>query len=285
MEMVLQVSGLNKSYGDFALQNVSFSVPEGCITGLIGANGAGKSTTLRAILGLTQCDGGDIQAFGLHAATDAQQMKDRIGVVLDHGCFYEELTAQEMKSVIAPAYSTWCEVDFQRYMERFSLSPKQRIQTMSTGMKMKFALALALSHKAELLIMDEPTSGLDPLVRRQFLDVLRDFMESGGRGVLFSTHITSDLDKVADVLVMIDHGHILFQEEKDALMEQYRIVKGDCALLNDDLRRLFVVLSESAFGFSGLTNRADEMAAQIPGLVVERPTIEDIMLAHLEGGE
>ena len=284
METVLQVTEMCKTFGGFSLDNVSFSIPEGCITGFIGANGAGKTTTLRAILGLTQRDSGSVQIFGMDAAAHAQEVKDRIGVVLDHGCFYEELTLQEMKSVVAPAYSTWREEDFRYYMERFALQPKQRIQTLSTGMKMKFALALALSHQAELLIMDEPTSGLDPLVRRQFLDLLREYMEKGGRGVLFSTHITLDLDKVADMLVMIDHGKILFQEEKDALLEKYRIVKGDRVMLTDAVRQKFMTLEETAFGFSGLTSHAEELMAAFPDLVVERPTIEDIMLGHIKGG-
>lgn len=132
--------------------------------------------------------------------------------------------------------------------------------------------------------MDEPTSGLDPLVRRQFLDLLREYMEKGGRGVLFSTHITLDLDKVADMLVMIDHGKILFQEEKDALLEKYRIVKGDRVMLTDAVRQKFMTLEETAFGFSGLTSHAEELMAAFPDLVVERPTIEDIMLGHIKGG-
>ncbi len=186
---------------------------------------------------------------------DAKQIKNRIGVVLDDGCFYDELSLSEMKSIISSAYTTWSEQDFKRYMDMFSLEPRQKISTLfSKGMKMKYALALALSHNAELLIMDEPTSGLDPLIRSQLLEVLTNYMENGGKGVFFSTHITSDLDKIADMLIMINNGRIVFQEEKDFLLDNYRIVKGDVKLLTDDMRKLFFSVTETTFGFTGIRN-------------------------------
>ncbi len=285
MDLVLNVSGLNKSYGDFSLRDVTFSIPEGCITGLIGINGAGKTTTLRTILGLTSRESGHIQFFGMDIEKQEQQIKDRIGIVLDDGCFYDELSLNEMKNVIAPAYTSWCEQDFKNYLEQFSLNPKQKISTLSKGMKMKYALALALSHKAELLIMDEPTSGLDPLIRIQLLKILTDYMDNGGKGVFFSTHITSDLDKIADMLIMIDNGRIVFQEEKDSLLDSYRIVKGDIRILNTDTRKLFVSTSETTFGFTGITKQISEVQKRIPDIIIERPTIEDIMLGSIEGGK
>lgn len=215
MNDILTVNGLNKSYGDFSLKDVTFSLPEGCITGFIGVNGAGKTTTLRSLLGLTNKLSGNIQFFGLDMDKNERQIKDRIGIVLDDGCFYEELSLAEMKGIISSAYTSWSEQDFKRYMDMFSLDLKQKINTLSKGMKMKYALALALSHNAELLIMDEPTSGLDPLIRSQLLKILTEYMGNGGKGVFFSTHITSDLDKIADMLIMIDNGRIVFQEEKD----------------------------------------------------------------------
>lgn len=167
MDNILEVSGINKSYDDFSLKDISFYLPEGCITGFVGINGAGKTTTLRSILGLTNNVSGKINFFGMDIKGNESEIKDRIGIVLDDGCFYDELTISEMKSIIAPAYKNWCEQDFIDYLERFELNPKQKINTLSKGMRMKYALALSLSHKAELLIMDEPTSGLDPLVRSQ----------------------------------------------------------------------------------------------------------------------
>lgn len=283
MNDILRVENLNKSYKDFSLTDVTFSLPEGCITGFIGINGAGKTTTLRTILGLTKKASGNIQIFGLDMEKDAKQIKNRIGVVLDDGCFYDELSLSEMKSIISSAYTTWSEQDFKRYMDMFSLEPRQKISTLSKGMKMKYALALALSHNAELLIMDEPTSGLDPLIRSQLLKVLTNYMENGGKGVFFSTHITSDLDKIADMLIMINNGRIVFQEEKDFLLDNYRIVKGDVKLLTDDMRKLFFSVTETTFGFTGITKYAAEVQSFLSDAIIERPTIEDIMLANIGG--
>lgn len=285
MNDILTVEGLNKSYGDFSLKDVTFSLPEGCITGFIGVNGAGKTTTLRTLLGLTGKLSGNIRFFGLDMDGNERRIKDRIGIVLDDGGFYEELSLSEMKGIIASAYTSWSEQDFKRYMDLFSLDPRQKISTLSKGMKMKYALALALSHHAELLIMDEPTSGLDPFIRSQLLKTLTEYMENGGKGVFFSTHITSDLDKIADMLIMIDSGRIIFQEEKDALLDTYRIVKGDRRSLTTGIRRLFLSIAETDFGFTGITKQVSEVRSYIPDVMVERPTIEEIMLGHIGGGK
>ena len=282
MDNILEVSGLNKRYGDFALKDLSFYLPDGCITGFVGVNGAGKTTTLRSILGLTNKVSGNINFFGMNMDGNESKIKDRIGIVLDEGGFYDELTLSEMKNVIAPAYRNWCEQDFIDYMEQFSLNPKQKINTLSKGMRMKYALALALSHKAELLIMDEPTSGLDPLVRSQLLNILKDYMGKGGKGVFFSTHITSDLEKIADMLIMIDGGEIVFQEEKDQLLDSYRIIKGSTEKLNTDTRKYFLNIEESAFGFTGITKQGSDVMEHMQDALTERPTIEDIMLANVE---
>ena len=180
MKNILEISGLNKSYRGFSLHDIAFSLPEGQITGFIGINGAGKTTTLRTMLGLTPKSSGNIRFFGMDMEKHEKQIKERLGVVMDEGGFYEDLTLMEMKSMIAPAYRTWREGEFKSYMERFHLNPKQKINTLSKGMRMQYALALALSHEAELLIMDEPTSGLDPLIRSQLLAILSEYMQGGG---------------------------------------------------------------------------------------------------------
>lgn len=284
MENILEVKRLNKTYQDFSLHDISFSLPEGCITGFIGINGAGKTTTLKSILGLTPKTSGDIRLFGMDMATNEKAIKERIGIVLDDGGFYDELSLSEMKNIVASAYKSWNENEYKAYLERFSLNPKQKIGTLSKGMRMKYALALALSHKAELLIMDEPTSGLDPLIRSQLLDILKEFMDKGGRGVFFSTHITSDLDKVADMLIMIDGGRIVFQEEKDILLDSYRIVKGDIKDLDTDTEKLFMNMDKTVFGFTAITKYADEVRKAMPDSIIERPAIEDIMLCNIKGG-
>jgi len=187
MNDILTVSGLNKSYGDFSLKDVTFSLPEGCITGFIGVNGAGKTTTLRTLLGLTNKLSGKIQFFGLDMDKNEREIKDRIGIVLDGGGFYEELSLGEMKVIISSAYTSWSEQDFKRYMDMFSLDPKQKINSLSKGMRMKYALALALSHNAELLIMDEPTSGLDGTNMRNVSRMIRKLAKMG-RTIIVITH-------------------------------------------------------------------------------------------------
>ena len=285
MENILEVSNLNKSYKNFSLLDASFTLPKGCITGFIGANGAGKTTTIKSILGLTHKDSGSISIFGKDVMENEREIKDRIGVVLDEGCFYDTMTIKEMKSIIAPAYSAWDDNSFNGYMERFSLDPSQKISTLSKGMRMKFSLALALSHNAELLIMDEPTSGLDPLVRNQLLDIMREYMNEGGRSIFFSTHITSDLDKVADMLILIDDGKIVFEEEKDVLIESHHIVKADNKAINEDVLKLFLKTESTGFGFTGLTNKLDEVRKVIPDIIVERVTVKDVMLGYLDEEE
>jgi len=284
MNNVLEVSGLNKSYDEFALSDVSFSLQEECITGFIGINGAGKTTTIRAILGLVMRNSGTIKLFGKDMDKHGPELKNRIGFVLDDGCFYDDLTMKEMKSIIAPAYSSWNERDYKTYMERFTLCPRQKISTLSKGMRMKFALTLALSHQADLLIMDEPTSGLDPLMRSQFINILTDYMKQGGKSVFFSTHITSDLDKIADMIILINNGKILFDEEKDTLIDTHRLVKGDNKDLTAQTRKLFLNIRETGFGFTGITNKLFQVQKSIKDILVERPTIEDIMLGYVEGG-
>ncbi|WP_019419783.1 ABC transporter ATP-binding protein [Paenibacillus sp. OSY-SE] len=281
MNKILEVKGLKKDLGTFSLQDVSFSLLEGCITGFIGLNGAGKTTTIKTILGLVLKDSGSIEFFGKDMNLNERELKNHIGIVFDEGYFYEELTLAEMKSIIAPAYSNWEESVFHKYMEHFGLPLNQKISTLSKGMRMKYAIALALSHHADILIMDEPTSGLDPLVRSELMEILLDFMGNGGKGVFFSSHITSDLEKVADVLILIDKGRIILSEEKDVLLDTHGLVKGEKMALNDQTRELFLTLRETNYGFEGLTNSKHAVRQQMNNVLIEKPTIEDIMLGYV----
>ena len=283
MNNILEVNDLVKRYPAFSLDSVSFSLPEGCVTGFIGANGAGKTTTIRSILNLAHKDAGTIKIFGLDAEEHEKEIKDRIGIIMDGSYFYNDLSMRDMKSIIAPAYSKWSDADYQSYMDKFDLDPKQKISTLSSGMRMKYALVLALSHQAELLIMDEPTSGLDPLVRSQFLEIIKEYMKNGGKGVFFSTHITSDLDKIADMLILINGGKIIFQRNKDDLLDTFRTVKGNTTALNDQNKKLIRGLRVSAFGFTGITDQVPEIKKEMPDVLLEKATIEDIMLVYIGG--
>lgn len=281
MNTILEVQGLSRNLDGFGLRDISFSLPEGCITGFIGINGAGKTTTIKAILGLLLKDSGRIQLFGKDMDNNERELKNRIGIVFDEGYFYEELTMAEMKSIIAPAYSQWDNAVFYKNIERFGLQLNQKISTLSKGMRMKYAIALALSHHADLLIMDEPTSGLDPLIRSEIMDILLEFMNQEGKSVFFSTHITSDLDKIADMLILIDRGGIIFNEEKDRLLETHGLVKGDKRELNEHTRTMFLDLRETDYGFEGLTNNKPAVRRQMSSALIEKPTIEAIMLGYV----
>jgi len=284
MKAVLEVNNLKKELGSFSLEQLTFSLKEGCITGFIGVNGSGKTTTIKTILGLYPKDDGSIKFFGKEIEKNEYEIKNRIGVVLDEGYFYEEMTLKEMKSIIAPAYTNWDESVFLNYINRFNLKLDQKIATLSKGMRMKFAITLALSHHADLLIMDEPTSGLDPLIRNELMEILLDFMEEEGKSVFFSTHITSDLEKVADMLILIDNGEIVFNESKDELLERHALIKGDNSLINEHSTKLFLRLRQTPFGFQGITNKVDQVCEQMKDIIIERPTIEDVMLAYVKEG-
>lgn len=285
MVPILEVTGLKKSYQNFMLRDVSFTVPEDCITGFIGVNGAGKSTTIHSILNLVQKDAGTIQFRGKDISKNEKAFKDKIGVVFDSGCFYEELSLKEMTELISSSYSHWNESAYKQYMDMFSLRPEQIVGTLSKGMKMKYSLTLALSHDAELLIMDEPTSGLDPLMREQFLNILKAYLEPGGRAVFYSTHITADLEKAADMLIMIHNGAIVFEEEKDALLERFKIVKGDTRELSPDMEPLMLHFDKSSYGFTGITDQQEKLKQSGKDLLFERATAEDIMLAYVKESE
>lgn len=281
MRPIIEVQGLCKSLGDFKLNEVSFSLTEGCITGFIGVNGAGKTTTIKLILGLLRRDAGSILFRGKETRLHETDFKNRIGIVLDEGCFYDELTLTEMKSILAPAYTDWDEPMFRSHMDRFRLLPNQKISTLSKGMRMKYSIALALSHHADVLIMDEPASGLDPQVRLELTELLLDFVQEEGKTVFLSTHITSDLDKIADELVLIHRGRILLSEDKDQLLDRHGLVKGDPKELNDRTREMFLSLQETAYGFIGLTDDKNAVRREIRSALIERPTVEDMMLSYI----
>jgi len=279
MEPILEVENLGKKFKNFSLNNISFSLGRGYITGFIGPNGAGKSTTIKLILNLLKRDGGEIKIFGLDNIQHEIEIKNRLGFVFDENYYYEELTVSEMKRAIAPFYRNWDEGTFNRYIKEFNLPAKKKIKELSKGMKMKFSLAMALSHDAELLIMDEPTSGLDPLIRSEFLDILRHLIQDENKSVFFSTHITSDLEKVADYIIMIDDGDIILSTDKDDIVDNYGIVKGGKELLDSEAQKQFISVRENKFGFEGLVRDREQAKRYIKGnIVIDKPSLEDVML-------
>ncbi len=206
MNNILEVRGLRKSYKEFALKNVSFAVPEGYIMGFVGPNGAGKTTTIKSILNMVSYESGEIKALGMDAKADAMTINERIGVVMDTPFYVSEWRVRDVEKALAPFYQGWSANKFASMLKRFGLDPMKRVKELSRGMKLKLMLAAAFSHDARLLILDEPTSGLDPVARDELADILREFMLDETKGVLFSTHITSDLDKLADYITFIRDG-------------------------------------------------------------------------------
>lgn len=281
MGSILEVKNLSKSFKDFQLKNLSFSCERGFIMGFIGPNGAGKSTTIKLIMNLLKRDGGEIRIFGEDNIKKEKEIKNKIGFVYDENHYYEELTIGGMKSVVSPFYKNWDEDCYKKYIKEFGLSEKKKIKELSKGMKMKFSLCIALSHRAELLILDEPTSGLDPVVRSELLEILSYIMQDENKAIFFSTHITSDLDKVADYITLINNGELLLSAEKDEIVENHCIVKGALDILDKDIKREFVGLKENSFGFEALASNRNKIVKLFGNkVIIEKPSLEDVMLFH-----
>lgn len=217
----IEVNNLRKNYKGFTLNNVSFELPSGCIMGLIGENGAGKSTTIRSILGMTKPDGGEVNVLG---QTMSASLKEDIGVVLDEVGIPVSLNIKDINKIMRNMYKNWEEKEFFNYIDIFSLPTDKKFNDFSKGMKMKLGIAIALSHNAKLLILDEPTSGLDPLVRDEIIDILNDFTRDEEHSILISSHIVSDLEKLCDYIAFMHNGNLMLYEEKDVLLEKYRFI-------------------------------------------------------------
>ena len=275
---ILSVQNLCKKYPTFELKNVSFKLEQGYIMGFIGRNGAGKTTTLKAILNLVHADGGKAVILGKEFRDNELELKQNIGFMTGGITYYPRQKLKTIASVVRRFYREWDDAAFQGYLKRFDLDPEKRVDELSTGMQVKFALALALSHNAKLLILDEPTSGLDPVSRDDMLELFRELIEQGERSILYSTQIVSDLEKCADYITYLENGQIVESDEKDAFLASYRLVKGTKSQLTDKLRKTMVGCKENAYGFTGLMKT--EALRNGLDLEVSPPDIESIMIYH-----
>lgn len=284
MENVIELRNISKAFNGFRLENLSLDVKRGYVTGFIGANGAGKTTTIKIMMNLLKPDRGEVKVFGLNYQQHEKEIKERIGFVFDNHLFYDHITLKEMKQIIAPAYKRWDERQFRYYVDKFELPLKKRMKSFSKGMKMKASLAFALSHHAELIIMDEPTSGLDPVFRRELLEMLHDLMINGDKTIFYSTHITTDLDRLADYISFIQNGKLVFTKEFYKIEEEYAIVKGSTELLDKDTEKEFISIRKTDTGFEALTGNV-QAVKRIFGeeVIVEKPTLEDIMYYSKRG--
>lgn len=284
MDKILEVSNLRKEYDNFTLNDINFSLDRGYIMGFIGPNGAGKSTTIKLIMNLIKKTSGEIRVFGKDNVRNERDIKEKIGFVYDESHFYEDLKVDTMKNIIASFYKNWNENLFKKYIRDFDINPKKKIKELSKGMKTKFQLAIALSHNAELIIMDEPTAGLDPIFRREILDILIDTIQDERKSVFFSTHITTDLDRIADYVTFINNGKMIFSQNKDEILENYAIVRGGLDLLNDENKKYFIGVSKNSFGFEAIVKNKNEVKRIFKDkCIIERPTLEDIMIHTVRG--
>ncbi|MBK3494184.1 ABC transporter ATP-binding protein [Viridibacillus sp. YIM B01967] len=284
MENVVELKNVTKKFKGFSVKNIDLQVKQGFVTGFIGANGAGKSTTIKMMMNLLKPDAGEVKLFGLDYKTHEKAIKERIGFVYDGNIFFEGLNLKDIKRIVAPAYKQWDDTLFYQYVEQFKLPLNKAIKTFSKGMQMKASLAIALSHHAELIIMDEPTAGLDPIFRRELLDLLQELMIEGNRTIFFSTHITTDLNRIADYIAFMQNGELVFNQSIHDVAENYALVKGGLNLLDSDTEKAFVHVHRASTGFEALTDNIKAVKNTFGDTVVfERASLEDIMY-YLKGG-
>lgn len=279
----LKITGLCKNYGDFSLKDINLAVPEGTVVGLVGENGAGKTTTIKASLDLIKKDSGKVSFFGKEMSEDPLGIRSDIGVVFDSLHFSYGLNIEKIEKICSAVYDNWDKKVFEEYIEKFSLPEKKIIKEFSTGMKMKLNLAIGLSHNARLLIMDEPTSGLDPVVRDDILEIFLDFMQEEKHSILLSSHITSDLEKIADYIAFIHDGRVIFCMPKNTLLYEYGIIR--CS--RDDFERVnpkdIIAWRMEDYQCSILVGDRKLAAEKYPNMVIDSPSIDEIMLLYVKG--
>ena len=283
MENIIEIRGLCKNYDTFSLKNVSFSLPEGSIMGFIGENGAGKTTTIKLLLNEIKRDGGEIKIFGKDNIKDEIEIKSQIGTVFDESYFYSGFTAGDIGKILKNVYKTWDSALYERYIKDLSLPKNKKLKEFSKGMKMKLSIASALAHHPRLLILDEATSGLDPVMRSEILDVFLDFIQDEKCGVLFSSHITSDLEKVADYITFIHDGSIVFSRSKDEIEENLGILKCGASEFSKFDHSDFLRFRKGAFECEALVKNKSEAKRKYPGCVIDNAMLDEIMLLYIKG--
>ena len=278
---VIELKNVVRDYGDFKLDHISFAVPEGSVCGFIGQNGAGKTTTINLILDIINRDDGEINLFGKPVDQNHAYVREDVGVVFDEMGFHEFMTAKDINIMMKNIYKNWDEKVFFEYLRKFSLPSKKKCGAFSRGMRMKLQIAAALSHKAKLLIMDEPTSGLDPIVRNEMIGIFRDFVVEEDHTILLSSHITGDLEKIADEVVFIDGGKIVLSGNKDEILEKHGILKCKKEEASKVSEALIVGVEEEAYSTSILVNDRHAAAKLYPDMVMEEAALEDIMIYYV----
>ena len=279
----IELSHINKSFGDFAIRDLNLTVPSGTICGLVGENGAGKSTTIRLLMGALRPDSGTASVRGTDVSSpEFREVKEDIGVVLDEAYFPESLNAIQVGKIMAATYRQWDQGLYAGYLKRFDLPSKKQFKDYSRGMRMKLAIAVALSHQPRLLVLDEATAGLDPIVRDEVLEIFNEFTREEDHSILISSHILSDLEKLCDYIAFIHKGDLLFCEEKDRLLEQYGIFEDSKENLDCLQPEAIVAREENRYGGVRALVKRDLAPA---GFQLEKPSVEDIVLFLVKGAK
>jgi ABC-2 type transport system ATP-binding protein len=282
MNNVLEVNNLSKTFKGFSIDSISFNLPAGSIMGFVGQNGAGKTTTIRLILNMLKRDAGEIKVFGLDNIRDELEIKQNLGILFDDLFFIEMWTVKDIEDIIKEFYKLWDSKLYRQYLDKFNLPFNKIIKELSRGMKIKLMLAVAMSHNARLLILDEPTSGLDPVARNELLDIFKEYIAEGERSILFSTHITSDLGKVADYITLIDYGKLFYSGNTRDLINNYLIVRGNPDILSAELKKNIMGLTINQSVFVGMIKSS--VLQDIPKEIVNGiPTIDEILIYISKG--
>ncbi len=276
-ENYLEIHSVKKSFSNFTLNDISFSLPKGYIMGLIGSNGAGKTTTIKLILNMLDKEYGKIEIFGGDNVKNEKEIKQHIGVVFDSNFFVDTWTVKETEKAISIFYDEWNHKIYREMLEKFGLTDNIKIGEFSRGMQIKLMLACAFSHNAKLLILDEPTSGLDAATRNEFLEILQDYIKDGERSVLFSTHITTDLEQVADYVTYLEGGRLIYTGSMEELLQKYVIIKGAPNALTDDLKNHILGIHQTNVGFEGLID-AEFARKYKDKYILDIPTIDEIII-------
>lgn len=285
MENVIEISNLYKKYNNFELKNINLNIPKGMIMGLIGENGAGKTTTIKAILNVINSYSGEIKVFGKDSKIYEREIKEDIGVVLDDSFLSECLNPCDINKIMEKVYKNWDEKLYFKYIEDFKL-PKNKIsKEYSSGMKMKLKIATALSHSPKLLILDEPTAGLDPIARNEILDIFQDFIQDEEHSILVSSHITSDLEHIADYITFINNGEIILTKTRDELLEKYGIVKCTKEDFEKIDKKDYIKYRKHKYEYDILVENKEEFKRKYDIQIIDKPSIEDIMVMYVKGGK
>ncbi len=284
MENIIEIKKLKKKYDDkFELGKIDLAIPKGVIVGLIGENGAGKTTLIKAMLNIIKIDNGEIKIFGKDYKKEEKEIKEDIGIVLDNMFFPELLNAKDINNTMKDVYKNWDSELYFSYLKEFDLPDNKPLKSMSKGMRKKLEIVAAISHKPKLLILDEPTSGLDPVVRSEVLEIFQKFIEDEEHSILLSTHITSDLEHIADEIIFIDKGKKVLQKSRDEIIDNYGILKCDIDYFSNIDKKDIIAYKKTKYAYEILVNDKKQASKKYHSCVIDKITLEDLMVLVIKG--